>query len=104
MGTADGPPDVGLIGYGVLSQFRRRGLASRALGLLTDWVLRETSIGRLELGHKIGNAASGRVALRAGFVVEGVRVGRLRNPEGTFADEVCYARVRPNEPEPAAST
>lgn len=99
-----GPPDVGLIGYGVLPAFRGRGLATRALNLLSDWVLRETSIGWLELGHKIGNAASGKVATGAGFTAEGVHAGRLRNADGTFSDEVYYGRLRASAPQPAIST
>ncbi|MDN5790731.1 MAG: precorrin-6A synthase (deacetylating) [Micrococcales bacterium] len=99
-----GPPDVALIGYGVLPAFRGRGLATRALTLLADWVMRETPIGRLELGHKIDNVVSGKVATGAGFLAEGVHAGRLRNADGTFSDEVSYARIRASAPGPAAST
>lgn len=90
-----GPPEVGVIGYGVLPEFRGRGLTVRALELLTDWVFATTSVARLELGHKVGNEASGIVAARAGFVREGVLAGRLKNADGTYSDEVCYGRVRP---------
>ncbi len=90
-----GPPEVALIGYGVLPEFRGRGLTVRALKLLVDWVFATTSIARLELGHKLDNVASGVVASRAGFVREGVLAGRLKNPDGSFADEVSYARLRP---------
>jgi Acetyltransferases, including N-acetylases of ribosomal proteins len=90
-----GPPEVALIGYGVLPEFRGRGLTVRALELLVDWVFATTSIARLELGHKLDNVASGVVASRAGFVREGVLAGRLKNPDGSFADEVSYARLRP---------
>lgn len=90
-----GPPEVGVIGYGMLPEFRGRGYTTRALELLVDWVFETTSIGRLELGHKIDNGASGVVAARAGFVREGVLAGRLRNADGTFSDEVSYARLRP---------
>lgn len=90
-----GPPEVAIIGYGVLPEFRGRGLTVRALGLLVDWVFATTSIARLELGHKLDNVASGVVASRAGFVREGVLAGRLKNPDGSFSDEVSYARLRP---------
>ena len=91
-----GPPEVAIIGYGVLPEFRGRGLTVRALELLVDWVFATTSIARLELGHKLDNVASGVVASRAGFVREGVLAGRLKNPDGTFSDEVSYARLRPD--------
>lgn len=90
-----GPPEVGIIGYGVLPEFRGRGFTTRALRLVADWVFSTTSIGRLELGHKVDNVASGVVAARAGFVREAVLAGRLRNADGSFSDEVVYARVRP---------
>ena len=90
-----GPPEVAVIGYGVLPEFRGRGLTVRALELLVDWAFATTSIARLELGHKLDNVASGVVASRAGFVREGVLAGRLKNPDGTFSDEVSYARLRP---------
>ena len=94
-GTRIGPPDVGLLGYGVLPAWRGRGLTSRALELLAGWVFATTSISRLELGHKAGNVASGRAALRAGWVMEGRHARRLRNADGTLSDEVCYGRTRP---------
>ncbi len=90
-----GPPDVALIGYGMLPEFRGRGYTTRGLELLVDWVFETTSIGRLELGHQIDIVASGVVASRAGFTREGVLAGRLRNADGSFSDEVSYARLRP---------
>lgn len=90
-----GPPGVGLIGYGVLPGFRGRGFTVRALELLAEWAFRTTSLARLELGHKVGNVASGVVASRAGFVREGVLSGRLPNADGSYSDEVMYGRVRP---------
>jgi RimJ/RimL family protein N-acetyltransferase len=84
-----------MIGYGVLPEFRGHGFTTLALRMLTDWVFAETDLTRLELGHKDGNEASGRSAVKAGFVREGRMVGRLRNPDGTFSDEIGYGLVRP---------
>jgi len=89
-----GPMDVGLIGYGVLPEFRGRGFTTRALNLVADWVFSTTSIGRLELGHKVENIASGKAALRAGFQREATLAGRLRNHDGSFSDEMYYGRTR----------
>lgn len=91
-----GPPDVGLVGYGVAPAFRGRGFTTRALRLLSDWVFSNTSIGRLELGHKIENVASGKAALNAGFQREATLAGRLRNPDGSFSDEYYYGLTRPS--------
>jgi precorrin-6A synthase (deacetylating) len=96
-----GPPGVGLVGYGVLPEFRGRGLTTRALGLLADWVWTQTSVDRLELGHKVGNVASGRAATKAGFVLEGRHAARLPNPDGTRSDELYYGLVRPTPAAPA---
>ena len=90
-----GPPGVALIGYGVLPEFRGRGYTTRALVLVTEWVFAQTGIARLELGHKVGNVASGRAAEKAGFTREGLHASRLVNPDGTRSDEYYWAKVRP---------
>ena len=90
-----GPPDVVAIGYGVLPEFRGRGFTTRSLRLLAGWAFSQTGTARLELGCKVGNVASARVALAAGFVQEGRRAGRLRNPDGSYSDELVFGLVRP---------
>ncbi|HEX8766728.1 MAG TPA: GNAT family N-acetyltransferase, partial [Jatrophihabitans sp.] len=62
-----GPPGVVAIGYGVLPEFRGRGFTTRALRLLAGWAFDRTPTVRLELGCKVGNVASARVAVAAGF-------------------------------------
>lgn len=90
-----GPPGVVATGYGVLPEFRGRGFTTRALRLLTDWAFSQAGIDRLELGCKVGNVASARAALSAGFTEEGRRAGRLRNPDGSYSDELVFGLVRP---------
>jgi RimJ/RimL family protein N-acetyltransferase len=90
-----GPPGVIAIGYGVIPEFRGRGFTSRALRLLADWAFTRTSYVRLELGCKVANVASARAALAAGFIQEGRRASRLRNPDGSFSDELVFGLVRP---------
>ncbi|HET8987685.1 MAG TPA: precorrin-6A synthase (deacetylating) [Humibacillus sp.] len=91
-----GPPGIGVVGYGVVPDFRGRGFSSRALRLVSAWVFAHTDLQRLELGHKVGNVASGRAAERAGFVAEGRLAGRLPNPDGTRSDEITYVLGRPD--------
>lgn len=86
-----GPSQVGSIGYAVHPGFRGRGYTTRALRLLVTWAFREAGFVRLELGAKVANIASQTAARRAGFEAEGVRAARLRNPDGTFSDEACFA-------------
>jgi RimJ/RimL family protein N-acetyltransferase len=90
-----GPPGVVAMGYGVIPEFRGRGFTSRALRLLADWAWTSTPFVRLELGCKVGNTASARAALSAGFLEEGRRTGRLRNPDGSYSDELIFGLVRP---------
>ncbi len=59
-------------GYWVATNARRRGAATRALRLLSQWAFDELSLTRLELLVYTGNAVSERVAERAGFKREGL--------------------------------
>jgi RimJ/RimL family protein N-acetyltransferase len=59
------------------------------------WAFDVAGFARLELGAKAWNVASQRAALRAGFEPDGVRAARLRNPDGSFSDEVRFALVNP---------
>jgi RimJ/RimL family protein N-acetyltransferase len=90
-----GPPQVGGIGYVVHPAFRGRGYTTRALRLLVPWAFEVADFARLELGAKEGNVASLRAAANAGFEPDGVRERRLRNPDGTFADELRYVLINP---------
>ena len=92
-----GPPAVGGIGYSVRPAFRGRGLTARALQLVRAWALTDGGFHRLELGAKADNAASQRAALSGGFQPDGVRAERLRNPDGSFSDEVRFASLRPQD-------
>jgi len=90
-----GPPQIVGIGYAVHPAFRGRGYTARGLRLLAEWALTEGGYARLELGAKHDNIASQRAALSGGFEPDGVRRARLRNPDGTFSDEVRFALVAP---------
>jgi RimJ/RimL family protein N-acetyltransferase len=90
-----GPPQVGGIGYVVHPYFRGRGYTTRALRLLVSWAFDVAGFARLELGAKVGNDASLRAAGSAGFEPDGIRRRRLRNPDGTFSDEVRYCLINP---------
>lgn len=85
-----GPPGVVGVGYTVHPDFRGRGYTARALRLLATWAFAEGGFTRLELGAKTANAASQKAALAAGFVREGECRARLRNPDGSYSDEVRF--------------
>jgi len=82
----------GEVGYWIAPWARRRGLATRAVRLLSAWALTELGLGRLELLTHTDNEVSGRVAVAAGFRREGVLRG-YRVMRGRRVDLVMYARV-----------
>jgi RimJ/RimL family protein N-acetyltransferase len=68
--------------YWTLPAGRGRGVASSAARVVSRWALDVVGLHRIELQHSTRNAASCRVALRAGFAVEGVRRQALRHADG----------------------
>jgi RimJ/RimL family protein N-acetyltransferase len=58
--------------YWTLPAARGRGVATRALQEVTRWAF-DVGLHRVELEHSTQNLPSCRVALKAGFLVEGTR-------------------------------
>ena len=82
-------------GYWLAPEARGRGVATRALRLLIEWTLSTTDVIRMELYTDPDNDASGRVALRAGFELEGVRRAWDVGRDGRPIDSVFYVQLRP---------
>ncbi|WP_235934387.1 GNAT family N-acetyltransferase [Paramicrobacterium chengjingii] len=78
--------------YWLAAGARGQGIATRALATVATWAFTEQSIHRLELGHRVDNPASCRVATRAGFIVEGIERERLRYGTERF-DVETHARL-----------
>lgn len=55
------------LAYGIYPQFRRRGLATRAVLLACNYLSERGDIDRISIDVDPANVASSRVALRAGF-------------------------------------
>ena len=70
--------DQGWISYWTVPSARGRGVAGRGCTALAQWCFQDAGLFRLELGHRVNNPASRRVALAAGFRVEGVQREKLR--------------------------
>jgi len=82
-------------GYWLVPHARGRGVATRALRLITDWTIRTTAVIRLDLYTDVDNDASGRVATRVGFEREGIRRAWDLDRDGRPIDVIFYVLVRP---------
>jgi RimJ/RimL family protein N-acetyltransferase len=83
----------GEIGYLIAPAARGRGVARRAVSLLTNWGFDEVGLVRLELRIDVDNGASERVAERAGYRLDGI----LRSKhvkEGRRAHLGVWSRLR----------
>ena len=78
-----------MVGYSMLPEFRGRGVATRAVRLLSAWAF-EIGVKRLAAGTLTDNVASQRVLAKAGFVREGIQRSRFEGPGGTRIDDVTH--------------
>jgi RimJ/RimL family protein N-acetyltransferase len=85
------------LGYVVAPSARGRGVATAALGLLTDWALSELGMERLELRISVDNVASKTVAERCGYVREGV-LRSLYVKDGLREDTELWSRLACDPP------
>ena len=80
------------VGYIVAPEARGRGVANRALSLLTRWGFEELGLERIELRAELENPASLKVAERCGYVREGTLRGvHLRGVRR--GDMALYSRL-----------
>ncbi|MYX45558.1 GNAT family N-acetyltransferase [Streptomyces sp. SID89] len=92
VGAVDRRHRTGWVSYWTLAAARGRGVASRACRALAGWSFDEVGLFRLELGHRINNPASCRVARAAGFAVEGLQRRKLEF-DGVRYDVELHARL-----------
>ncbi|MEV4765676.1 GNAT family N-acetyltransferase [Micromonospora chokoriensis] len=85
------------VSYWVVPAARGRGVATAVLLAMTRWGFTQAGLHRLALEHSTANAASCRVATRAGFTVEGVARGSVRHADG-WHDMHLHARLRTEGP------
>jgi [ribosomal protein S5]-alanine N-acetyltransferase len=84
--------DIAEAGYMVAPAARGRGVATTALRLVSRWGLRDLDLARVQLSTHVDNAASQRVAERAGFRREGV-LRAWEEIRGARIDLVMYSLV-----------
>jgi RimJ/RimL family protein N-acetyltransferase len=88
------------IGYWTVRAARGRGIAGRAVNAVTVWAFETLDLYRVELCHAVANAASCRVAAKAGFLLEGTLREAYRYGDGKRHDEHLHARLA-TDPHPA---
>jgi RimJ/RimL family protein N-acetyltransferase len=81
------------IGYWTLPFARGRGIAGVAVDAACRWAFDELGLERIELCHAAENPASGRVAEKAGFTLEGRMRQSHRYGDGRKHDELLWARL-----------
>ena len=82
----------GEIGYALAPEARGRGIATRALELVTRYALEDLGLERVELQIATDNDASIRVAEKCGYRREGVLRSLYVKP-GRRGDFVIYSRL-----------
>ncbi|MFD7511568.1 GNAT family N-acetyltransferase, partial [Streptomyces sp. NPDC059853] len=87
-----GPHGGGWVSYWTVPAARGRGVARTAVRALASWCFDELGLHRLELGHRVDNPASCRVATAAGFSVEGRQREKLTY-DGVRYDVELHARL-----------
>ena len=81
------------VGYWTVASVRGRGVAVRAVVAVCAWAFPALQLDRIVLFHAVDNPASGRVAAKAGFTLEG-RVRRShRYGDGEKHDELLWSRL-----------
>ena len=83
--------------YWVLPAARGAGVAPCALNALSAWALGKAGLYRLELDHSVHNAASCRVAAKAGFLLEGTKRSDAVHADGRH-DMHLHGRIRGDAP------
>jgi len=80
------------VSYWLAAEVRGRGYATRSLASVANWAFQE-GLFRLELGHRVNNPGSCRVAVAAGFTPEGVERLKLRYGAQRF-DVETHSRLK----------
>jgi RimJ/RimL family protein N-acetyltransferase len=88
--------DTAEISYFVRASMRGRGLATRAVLLMTDWGFRERGLYRVFARVDPDNASSVAVVERAGFTLEGLERQSAAYPDGRRFDSRVYS-ILPSE-------
>ncbi len=81
------------IGYWIRTRFAGQGLMTEAVNGLVTFGFDVLGARRIEIRCDPRNVRSAAVAIRLGFVLEGVLKNDQRAPDGSLRDTAVYARV-----------
>jgi RimJ/RimL family protein N-acetyltransferase len=81
------------IGYRVATWARGRGAATASVAEVTDWSFASLGVERVELCHAVANPASCRVAVKAGYAMEGTLRQSWAHHDGNRYDEHIHGRL-----------
>jgi [ribosomal protein S5]-alanine N-acetyltransferase len=84
------------IAYWTVPAARGRNIAARAARATSAWMFQSVGLNRVELNHSTLNAASCRIAHKAGFRYEGTKRRQLLHPDG-WHDMHLHARLADDE-------
>jgi len=73
---------VGEVAYWVLPEARGRSVAPRALRVVSAWLFVHAGLHRIELAHSTLNTGSCRVAIKAGYALEGTKRQQALHQDG----------------------
>lgn len=85
---------AGQVSYWVAAEARGRGVAARAVTLISSWSFQATGLTELWLCVHRGNVASQRVALRAGYLRD-VQRDKSQEAKGAIWPMLGYSLKRP---------
>ena len=83
------------IGYWIDQKYAGRGLTTRAVTAITEYGFSELDLHRIEINLRPENLASEKVAQKAGYSFEGVRL-RYLHINGEWRDHLTYIKENPN--------
>ena len=81
----------GHIGYWIDRNFANRGFTTKAVEMLTQYSFNVLKLHRVEINLRPENAASRRVAEKAGYIFEGERP-RYLHIDGQWRDHICFVK------------
>ena len=92
-GISYGPSRSAFIGYWVTENFANQGIVTRAVQLVTQHAFTDLRLHRIEINVRPENQPSIRVAMKAGYELEGKR-SKYLHIDGAWRDHLCFVATR----------